>query len=127
MKKLILALTVTVITSSAQAVAMNLEGSCAGTLKDGSPVAFQYYSNFDGCKKVSKAAISYHYGQDGMVTGTRRFTDADDIYAFGKTRVVFKNSTGNTTGRYEYVDQKGSRQSVVLDCDVRDYHYGECG
>ena len=65
MKVLVLlavALTLLTLVSHAKAAigtAMKIEGSCSGTLVDGSPVSFVYYSNFNGCKKVNKAALTF--------------------------------------------------------------------
>lgn len=125
MKKFIFAF-VLLFSSQAFSLSLNLQGSCSGNLADGTAIAFQYYSNFNGCQKTAKAAISYQGEKDNLVTGTRSFTDKSDIYAFGKRRLIFKNSTGNTTGKYYYNDSHGKRQGVVLQCQVRDYEYGEC-
>lgn len=124
--KIILSLAVMFFSTTAFSLSMKIEGGCAGHLADGTQIAFQYYSNFNGCTNSSKAAISYDQGREGMVTGKRSFTEKSDIYAFGKEKLTFANSTGNTTGRYSYINSKGSRRTVTLQCDVRDYHYGEC-
>ncbi len=121
--KIIFSLVVMLFSFSTFAASLHLEGSCSGKLADGSPISFQYFSNFDGCQKVAKAGIFY---QQVMKTGTRSFTERSDIYAFGKTRLIFANSTGNTTGKYRYTDTRGDRQTVVLQCEVRDYEYAEC-
>ena len=124
--KIIFALVVMFFSLSAFSLSMKIEGGCAGHLADGTSIAFQYYSNWSGCSNSSKAAISYDQGREGMVTGTRSFTEKSDIYNFGKERLTFANSTGNTSGRYSYLNSRGKRQTVTLQCDVRDYHYGEC-
>lgn len=124
--KFILSFVVLFFSFSAWSVSMKLEGSCAGKLANGSDVAFQYYSNFNGCTRSAKAAISYEQGREGLTTGTRSFTEKSDIYTFGKTRIVFANLTGNTSGRFHYTDSRGYKKSVTLQCDVRDYEYAEC-
>ncbi len=124
--KLIIAAFVVFFSSSSFALSMKIEGNCAGKLADGTSVAFQYYSNFNGCKNTASAAITYEQGYDGMTTGKRSLTDNADTYTFGKTKVVFANSTGNTSGKFRYTDKRGDRRSVTLQCDVRDYEYGEC-
>jgi hypothetical protein len=124
--KIIFSAVVMFFSLSVFSASLHLEGSCAGKLADGSSIVFQYYSNFNGCQKVARAGISYQQGREGMVTGSRSFTEKSDIYAFGKVRLIFANSTGNTTGKYRYTDGRGDRQSVVLQCDVRDYEYAEC-
>ncbi len=105
---------------------MKLEGNCAGKLADGTSIAFQYYSNFNGCKNTASAAISYEQGYDGMTTGKRSLRETSDTYTFGKANLVFANSTGNTSGKFRYNDRRGDRKSVTLQCDVRDYEYAEC-
>ncbi len=124
--KLIFSLVVMFFSFSTFAASLNLQGSCAGKLADGSPIAFQYYSNYNGCQEVARAGISYQQGREGMVTGSRSFTEKSDIYAFGKVRLVLANSTGNTTAKYRYNDRRGDRRSVTLQCNVRDYEYSEC-
>lgn len=122
--KLILLLSL--LTTPVLAASLKFEGSCSGKMLDGTVVNFDYYSNFDGCREKSKAALSYRLGRDGVITGTRSFTDELDTYDFGRTRLVFANSTGNTSGTYEYTDKKGKLLRVELSCEVRDYEYGEC-
>lgn len=124
--KIFFSLVVMMFSFSTFATSLHLEGSCSGKLLDGSPISFKYYSNFNGCQKVAAAGISYHEGRDNMNTGTRSFTEKSDIYKFGTTRVVLANSTGNTSAKYRYTDKRGDRQSVILQCEVRDYEYGEC-
>ncbi len=124
--KLIFAAVIVLFSSSAFSLSMKLEGNCAGKLANGTSIAFQYYSNFNGCKNTASAAISYEQGYDGMTTGKRSLSDSSDTYTFGKTKVVFANSTGNTTGKFRYTDKRGDRKSVILQCDVRDYEYAEC-
>lgn len=124
--KIILSLVVMFFSTAAFSLSMKIEGGCAGTLADGSQIAFQYYSNFNGCTNSAKAAINYDQGREGMVTGKRAFTERSDIYTFGKEKLTFANSTGNTTGRYSYINSTGARKTVTLQCDVRDYEYAEC-
>lgn len=124
--KLLITAFVVFFSSSAFSLSMKVEGNCAGKLADGSSISFQYYSNFNGCKNTASAGISYDQGREGMVTGSRKLSDSSDTYTFGKTNLVFANSTGNTTGKYRYTDRRGDRRSVTLQCDVRDYEYAEC-
>lgn len=105
---------------------MKMEGSCSGKLANGAPVSFDYFSNFNGCRNSARAAIAYRESAERMQTGLRSFTASSDIFTFGKTRLVFANSTGNTSGKFSYIDSRGKRRTVVLQCDVRDYEYGEC-
>ena len=104
---------------------MNLEGKCSGTLRDGSSVSFTYYSNFNGCTSKATAALTYTKGMEGLLTGTRSFTDEKDYYLFPQTSVTFANSTGNTSGTFKYFDGRYTK-SVKVQCDVRDYEYSDC-
>lgn len=124
--KMIFSAAVILFSSTAWSLSMKLEGACAGKLADGTQIAFRYYSNFNGCTQSAKAAISYDQGREGMLTGIRSFTDSSDVYNFGNTRITFANSTGNTSGRFRYIDSRGARHTATLECDVRDYEYGEC-
>lgn len=124
--KMIFSAAVILFSSTAWSLSMKLEGACAGKLSNGTSIAFEYYSNFDGCKNSAKAALSYDQGREGALTGSRSFTEKSDIYNFGNTRLTFANSTGNTTGKYRYTDSRGIVRTVTLQCDVRDYEYGEC-
>lgn len=130
MKTLLLATLSFVIMSQAQAgTAMKIEGSCSGTLADGTAVSYTYYSNFDGCRKVSNAAVSFSAGFEGLYTGKRSFTDTQDIYQLNSGyKLVFANSTGNTTGKLIYPSELNRRKvrTVQMQCEVRDYEYGEC-
>ena len=124
--KLFITALVVLFSSSAFSLSMKIEGSCSGQLADGTPVAFQYYSNFNGCKNDASAGISFDQGRDDMVTGKRKLTDNSDTYTFGKTNLIFANSTGNTSGKYRYTDGQGGRRTTTLQCEVRDYEYAEC-
>lgn len=128
MKTLILSLASFFIFSQAMAgSSLKVEGSCSGKLLDGSDVSYTYYSNFNGCKKVSTAGISFQDGKEGMYTGTRSFTTSSDNYTFNSYKLSFKNSTGNTTGKFIYKDARtGKTKTVTLQCEVRDYEYGDC-
>ncbi len=109
------------------ATSLKVEGNCGGKLGDGTEVSFTYYSNFDGCKKVSDAGISFQGMIESMNTGTRSFTDSSDIYNVKNYKLVFKNSTGNTSGQFTYKDEStGKTQTVTLQCEVRDYEYSDC-
>jgi len=106
---------------------MKVEGSCSGTLADGSEVSYTYYSNFNGCKKVSTSAVSFVNGFDGLYTGTRSFTDSSDNYSFNSYKLTFANSTGNTAGKLTYKDEfSGRTKTVKVKCEVRDYEYTDC-
>lgn len=124
--KMIFSVAFLLYSGMALSFSMKPEGACAGKLADGTSIAFEYFSNFNGCTQKARAAISYQQGREGMVTGTRAFSDTTDTYTFGKERLVFPNSTGNTTGKYFYTDSRGNRKSVTLECDVRDYEYSDC-
>jgi hypothetical protein len=126
MKTIFFLIAVLSFSTTAFSAAMKVEGLCSGKLLDGTPVAFQYYSDFDGCKKISGAALSYVEGREGMVTGERSFTPASDIYNFGDLKLILKNSTGNTSGKFQYVDDQGGKRTVELQCEVRDYEYSDC-
>lgn len=104
---------------------MKLEGSCTGTLKNKAPVAFTYYSNFDGCKNTSSAAITYTAGIEGLFTGTRSFKNNQDHYSFPKNTLSFPDSTGNISGTLKYFDGRAT-QTIKVQCEVRDYEYGDC-
>ena len=105
---------------------MKLEGSCSGTLKDGTEVSFNYYSDFDGCKDVSKGAVAFNSGVEGLFTGQRSFTETRDNYTFPEQKLSFENSTGNTTGILIMNDLEGKPEAVKLQCDIRDYEYADC-
>lgn len=105
---------------------LKTEGSCSGALLDGTPVSLNYYSDFNGCKKVSKSAVTFTSGIEGLFTGSRTFKANKDIYNFPKHKLTFADSTGNTSGRLQYRDANNERQTVELSCEVRDYEYTDC-
>jgi hypothetical protein len=111
---------------SAVGSSLKTEGSCSGTLADGSEVSLNYFSDFDGCKNVSKSAITFTAGVDGLFTGSRVFNNNQDIYNFPLHRLTLRDSTGNTTSTLRYRDENGDRQAVELQCEVRDYEYSDC-
>lgn len=109
-------------TQSALAESMKLEGSCTGNLSNGTVISYSYYSNYDGCKKVSRASVSFTAGIKGVYKGKRSFTDSQDVYALhGGYKLIFANSSGNTTG---ILVKPG--ETVKVQCKVRDYEYPEC-
>lgn len=130
MKKLSLAvLTILVLNYSAEAAvgsSLKTEGSCSGNLTDGTPVSFTYYSDFDGCKNVSKSAITFNSGIEGLFTGSRAFKGGRDNYNFPRHNLSFADSTGNTSGTLGYRDENNQRQVIQVQCEVRDYSYGDC-
>lgn len=130
MKKLsLVALSVLVLNLSAQAAtgsSLKTEGSCNGNLADGTPVSFTYYSDFDGCKNVSKGAVTFHSGIEGLFTGSRAFKGDKDRYNFPRHDITFQDSTGNTSGTLGYRDENNQRHVISVQCEVRDYSYGEC-
>lgn len=128
MKTLIIsALTMTMLSTAQAGTSMKVEGTCSGTLKDGTEVSYTYYSNFDGCKKVSSAAVNFNSGIEGLFTGKRSFTRSTDRYTFNDYKLTFANSTGNTTGKLTYKDfETNKKQTVTLQCEVRDYEYADC-
>lgn len=103
---------------------LKVEGSCYGTLKDGSTVNLTYYSNFDGIKDVSQSAVTFTGALEGLFTGTREFKQGKDIYTFSGTKLIFLDSTGNTSGTLQYSKEE-VQQSVEIQCEIRDYHYAE--
>ncbi|MBA2404819.1 MAG: hypothetical protein H0V66_08615 [Bdellovibrionales bacterium] len=106
---------------------LKVEGNCKGDLRDGSKVSFTYYSNFNGCQQKINAAIklSPSFGSQ-YVKGKREFENSQDIYTMNDYRITFKDSTGNTSGVFSYLDVVGKRQSVDVQCEIRDYEYDEC-
>lgn len=112
--------------NAAVGASLKTEGSCSGTLHDGSPVSFTYYSNFNGCRKVSKSAITFTSGIEGLFTGSRLFKAGRDVYNFPKHGLSFVDSTGNTSGKLSYKDEVNVRQVVDVQCEVRDYEYSDC-
>ena len=104
--------------------AMKVEGTCSGNLADGTAVSFTYYSDFDGCKNESKSAVTFNSGIEGLYTGKRALADKD-VHSYPQHRLTFANSTGNTEGTLQYTDHQGARQTVKVQCDVRDYEYAE--
>lgn len=128
-KKLIISFFFSLLTANAAqaSTSMNYEGSCNGTLANNAPISFKYYSDFDGCKEKSTAAISYNdAGEDrGLVTGTRTLK-VKDIYNFAGNKLTFENSTGNTSGSLSYQNEEtGEREEVIVQCEVREYSYAE--
>ena len=106
---------------------MKIEGTCSGAFKDGLPVAFTYFSDFDGKKDVSEAAISFTEGREGLYTGKRSFTDDKDIYQFNKNlSLTLANSTGNTKANLRYLADDGkTTETIEVQCEIRDYEYPE--
>lgn len=122
MKTLIISLiTLTSLSLAHAGSSLKLEGSCSGKLADGTEVSYSYYSNFNGCKKTSVAAVIFTNGIEGLYTGTRSFTKSSDIYTFNAYKLIFANSTGNTTGKLIY-----KKKTAKLSCEVRDYEYSDC-
>ena len=105
---------------------LKMEGSCSGILHDGTPVSFTYYSNFNGCRKVSKSAITFTSGIEGLFTGSRTFKEGRDVYNFPKHGLSFADSTGNTFGRLTYKDETKTRHVIEVQCKIRDYEYSDC-
>ncbi len=115
------------VTTAESSTSMNYQGSCHGTLANNAPISFKYYSDFDGCKEKSAAAISYNdAGEDrGLVTGTRTLKSRD-VYNFAGNRLSFENSTGITSGTLSYLNEEsGEREEVIVQCEVREYSYAE--
>jgi hypothetical protein len=106
---------------------LKIEGKCNGNLADGTKVSFTYFSNFNGCQQKIRAAIQFapNFGS-GYYKGKREFEDSKDIYTMENYRVTFKDSTGNVSGIFSYLDIVGKRQSINVQCDIRDYEYDEC-
>lgn len=101
---------------------MKLEGSCQGTFKNGEPVSFNYYSNFNGCRNTATGGIAFLAGGDERLkTGKRKLTDSKDTYTFSGITLIFKNSTGNTGAKLK---MKG--ETLEVSCNVRDYEYADC-
>jgi len=101
---------------------MKVEGTCTGTILSRMTISFTYYSNFEGCTKVSDAALSFTKGLEGLFTGKRRFTTTQDIYTLsGGHNLTFANSTGNTSANLTY-----QGETVRVQCQVRDYEYEDC-
>lgn len=128
MKTLILTASTLLFIANVEAgSSMKVEGTCSGKLPDGSDISYTYYSDFDGCAKKSGAAVNFTSGVEGLFTGKRSFTEKDDNYHFDDYQLTFANSTGNTTGKLTYTDLiTGKKQSVTLQCEVRDYEYTDC-
>jgi hypothetical protein len=105
---------------------LNYEGSCSGQLRDGTEVNLTYYSDFDGCKTISRSAITFSSGIEGLFTGSRSFKGKNDVYNFPKHRLTFTNSTGNTSALFQYRDTQNELIETELQCEVRDYEYAEC-
>lgn len=116
----------TIIQAAAVGKELKLEGNCHGSLIDATPISLTYYSDFDGCRKVSRSAIAFNSGFEGLITGSRAFKVDRDIYNFPKHKLSFLNSTGNTSALFEYRDASRELQSVELQCEVRDYEYPDC-
>lgn len=106
---------------------LKVEGNCSGTLADGTHLSFTYFSNFNGCQQNIRAAIQFNsnFGS-GYYKGKRVFEESEDIYTIDSYKVTFKNSTGNVSGVFSYLDVVGKRQSLNVQCEIRDYEYDEC-
>lgn len=111
--------------SAAVGTTLKVEGSCSGTLRDGTSVNFTYYSNFNGCRKVNKAALSLNAAET-LLTGSRSFKNNQDIYVFPAHQLTFADSTGNTSAKLLYTDGRGVKRTVTVSCEVRDYEYSDC-
>ena len=118
---------------------MKLEGSCTGILKDGSSIKFVYYSDFDGCHEKINASVQVtHVTNVSTYSGKRAFNNQRDTYSFTEgvaekslaSREIFGlnfvDSTGNTEGVLNYWDNENEEQSVVVQCEIRDYEYERC-
>jgi hypothetical protein len=133
LKKLTLSFITSIFTSiSLAGTTMNLEGMCKGTDAEGIEIDFHYFSNYDGCKTKSEAALVFNGGQEGLYTGERRFTEKHDIYTFSvqqkeKFQLRFDNITGRSDGTMRYLNEDtGKPEKIQLQCLIRDYHYMEC-
>ena len=106
---------------------LKMEGNCNGSLADGTKVSFTYYSNYNGCQQKIRAAIKFgqNFGS-GYYKGKREFENRQDIYTVDTYRVTFKDMTGNISGIFSYLDVVGKRQSIDVQCEIRDYEYDEC-
>lgn len=137
MKFLFLALCLLGIVSLANAgEPQKQEGQCGGKLEDGSEISFSYFSNYNGCQ--TNIAGSIHFSPESDLEsrkGKRSFTDQKDIYSFRSGhrilksevyRLTFANSTGNTSGVFDYFDAQGAKQSVTVQCLIHDYEYDDC-
>lgn len=123
---LVLTLITNANAKAASGTSMKVEGTCSGTLDDGTAVSFVYYSDFDGCKNVNKGALTFTAGLEGLLTGSRTFKGDSDVYTFPENKLTFANSTGNTSGKLHYKDNKGVKRFIPVSCEVRDYEYPEC-
>lgn len=125
-----------VISAANAASDQKLEGFCSGTLEDGSHLEFTYYSDYDGCEGSIAGVIKFSEESGlGSHKGKRAFENNQDIYTFEVEQthsrvqvyhLTFADSTGNISGDFGYLDSKGLRQSVTLQCEVRDYEYEHC-
>lgn len=115
---------------------MKLEGECTGVYHDGTPVALNYFSDFEGCSINSKAAVTFPSDtHSAYVRGKRIIQYSHDVYSFKRAAsgnlgkefwLLFSDTTGNKHGQYKYRDMSGKLQSVNLECNIRDYEYAEC-
>ena len=135
MKNLLLTLTFFSASMSFAGTAMNMEGTCKGVLDSKSSVNFTYYSNFDGCKTKSSAAVSFDAGNVGGVslyTGERKFVGESDVYSFTtnnkeQIRLTFANLTGEYEGSMRYRNpETGKYHNIQLTCNIRNYEYAGC-
>ncbi len=105
-----------------------LEGKCSGELEDGSVVAFSYFSDYEGCQGNILSSIKFS-PQSGLghLKGKRTFANDKDIYEFKKNyKLTFEDSTGNISGVLDYSDVHGDKQSITVQCSIRDYEYADC-
>lgn len=108
-----------------------LEGKCSGRFADGLQVGFSYFSNYEGCQGNISSSIKFTSESGlGFHKGKRTFENQKDIYSFNSQQdiyqLTFEDSTGNISGVLDYFDLQGERQSITVQCEIRDYEYGDC-
>ncbi len=135
MKLFIGMLALMMVSFASAGTAQKLEGQCSGLMEDNTQISFSYYSNYEGCSGKIAGSIKFSAESGlGLHKGKRTFENQKDIYSFqskvssGKEvyRLTFEDSTGNISGVLDYFDTHGEKQTITVQCVIRDFHYDDC-
>jgi hypothetical protein len=121
---------------------MNREGSCVGESEDGQKIDFNYYSDFNGCLRPSRASLVFLTDSriSGLTTGVRSVpSDQLDAYEFtaqisNQNVVIYRLNVNQTSVSapsqffYRKVNPDGSSREITVNvrCHVQMYAYIPC-